>query len=112
MFEYPKPYPLIQKIIRMATDNKEAIILDFFAGSGTTGHAVLELNKEDGGNRTFILCQNNDNNICREITYERIKRLIEGYKVKNKDIQGIEANLKYYIYSHKSLIMKMNIKNT
>jgi len=100
VFEYPKPYPLIQKIIRMATDNKEAIILDFFAGSGTTGHAVLELNKEDGGNRTFILCQNNDNNICREITYERIKRLIEGYKVKNKDIQGIEANLKYYIYSH------------
>ena len=99
VFEYPKPYPLIKKIIRIATNNKEAIILDFFAGSGTTGHAVLDLNKEDGGKRTFILCQNNDNNICQEITYERIKRLIEGYRnKKNREIQGVEANLKYYIY--------------
>ena len=59
---------------------KDAIILDIFAGSGTTGHAVLELNKKDGGNRQFILCTNNENNICTDVTYPRLKKVIEGYK--------------------------------
>lgn len=63
-------------------------ILDFFAGSGTTGHAVMELNAEDNGNRRFILCTNNENNICRDVTYERIKRVI------NKE--HYSASLKYY----------------
>jgi len=72
--------------------NKNAIILDFFAGSGTTGHSVLELNKQDGGNRQFILCTNNENNICEEVTYTRIKKVILGYNG-NK---GIVANLKYF----------------
>ena len=65
-----------------------AIVLDFFAGSGTTGHAVMKLNAEDGGNRRFILCTNNENNICRDVTYERIKRVI--------DKEGYAASLKYY----------------
>lgn len=68
--------------------DKEAICLDFFAGSGTTGHAVMKLNAEDGGNRRFILCTNNENNICREVTYERIKRVI--------DKEGYSASLKYF----------------
>ena len=58
---------------------KDAIILDFFAGSGTTGQAVMELNIEDGGNRRFILCTNNQNNICEEITYKRIGDVINTY---------------------------------
>src|SRR5699024_1615432 len=60
-FDYPKNTPLIKTLINMTDiDNKSATILDFFAGSGTTGHAVMELNKEDGGNRNFILCTNNE----------------------------------------------------
>ena len=54
------------------------MVLDFFAGSGTTAQAVLELNKEDSGSRRFILCTNNENNICREVTYQRIKSILTG----------------------------------
>lgn len=90
-FPYPKPIYLIQKCIQIGT-NEGDIILDFFAGSGTTGHAVLRQNMKDGGNRHFILCTNNENNICEEVTYERIKRVINGYG----DAEGIPANLKYY----------------
>ena len=68
--------------------NKDSIILDFFAGSGTTAQAVLEQNKRDNGHRKFILCTNNENNICRNVTYERIKRVIER--------EGYAASLKYY----------------
>jgi len=79
------------------TSKRDSIILDFFAGSGTTGHAVMELNKLDGGNRQFILCTNNENNICEDVTNERIKRVIRGYKNnKGKVIKGIGGNLKYY----------------
>lgn len=91
VFTHPKPTQLIMNIIKISCD-KSATILDFFAGSGTTGHAVLKLNAEDGGNRRFILCTNNENNICEEVTYERIKRVIEGYG----DTEGIPSNLKYY----------------
>ncbi len=91
VFKYSKPVELIKKIISYS-NKKDALVLDFFAGSGTTGHAVLKLNQEDGGNRKFILCTNNENNICEEITYERIKRVINGYG----DVEGIPANLKYY----------------
>ena len=72
--------------------NKNAVVLDFFAGSGSTGHAVLELNKEDGGHRQFILCTNNENKICEEITYQRLKNVIEGWGNK----KGIESTLRYY----------------
>jgi adenine-specific DNA-methyltransferase len=87
MFDYPKPTRLLVKLLA-ATRNREAVCLDFFAGSGTTGHAVMKLNAEDGGNRRFILCTNNENNICREVTYERIKRVI--------DKENYSASLKYY----------------
>lgn len=85
-FDNPKPTDLIKRCIEIG--NKNAIVLDFFAGSGTTGHAVMKLNTEDRGNRKFILCTNNENNICRDVTYERIKRVI------NKE--GYAASLKYY----------------
>lgn len=90
-FDYPKPVQLL-KLFMLISSDKSATILDFFAGSGTTAQAVLELNKEDGGNRKFILCTNNENNICEEVTYERIKRVIHGYA----DVEGIPANLKYF----------------
>lgn len=69
-----KPIRLIRQILQMTTDCNSTI-LDFFAGSGTTGHAVMQLNKEDGGNRKYILCTNNENNICEEITYQRLKNI-------------------------------------
>jgi len=84
-FPYPKSLYAVYESIKAGTDKKDAIILDFFAGSGTTGHAVLEINKKDGGNRKFILCTNNENRICEEITYPRIKNVIKGYKYKGKD---------------------------
>ena len=87
VFATPKPTELIERILQLNKD-KNINVLDFFAGSGTTGHAVMKLNADDGGNRKFILCTNNENNICREITYERIKRVI--------DKEDYEASLKYY----------------
>ena len=79
------------------SSRKNFIILDFFAGSGTTAQAVLELNKEDGGNRKFILCTNNENNICTDVCYPRIKKVIEGYKnLKGEDVKGLAGNLKYF----------------
>ena len=87
VFGTPKPTELIERTLRLLT-RTDTTILDFFAGSGTTGHAVMKLNAEDGGNRKFILCTNNENNICRDITYERIKRVI--------DKEGYAASLKYY----------------
>lgn len=89
-FSNPKNLDMIRYLLSLK--EKDAIVLDFFAGSGTTAHAVLKLNDEDGGSRRFILCTNNENNICEEVTYERIKRVISGYN----DVPGIPANLKYY----------------
>lgn len=150
-FNYPKPTKLIKRIIKLLP-NPNALILDFFAGSGTTGHAVMELNKEDGGNHQFILCTNNEVNedkeieqlvelghveafsgrkrtkkhkawveefnqfkesetyadflnsdtykdlgIARAVTYERLKRVINGYTTpKGKDVEGIANNLRYF----------------
>ncbi|WP_370743664.1 site-specific DNA-methyltransferase [Ruminococcus sp.] len=88
LFSTPKPTALVEYILDLAT-NKESIILDCFAGSGTTGHAVLKYNAEhEDSNCRFILCTNNENNICREVTYERIKRVI--------DKENYAASLKYY----------------
>lgn len=95
-FDYPKPVTLI-KLLTNLKYNKSATILDFFAGSGTTGHAVLELNKEDGGNRQFILCTNNENAICEEVTYPRIKTVITGERTDGTNYSdGIPANLRYF----------------
>lgn len=75
-----------------------ALILDFFAGSGTTLHATMLLNKEDGGNRRCVLVTNNENNICEEVTYERNKRVIEGYTTpKGEFVEGLSNNnLRYF----------------
>ena len=95
-FDYPKPTQLIKKIIRM-WPNEDAIILDFFAGSGTTGQAVLELNQEDNGHRKFILCTNNESNICTRITYPRVSTVITGLRGDgSRYSEGISSNLKYY----------------
>ena len=76
-FEYPK-YSLFIKYLVNLHPNKNARVLDFFAGSGTTGQAVLDLNSDDGGRRRFILCTNNENNICQDVTYPRLKTIITG----------------------------------
>lgn len=96
LFNYSKPYDLIAYLIDRHT-LKNATILDFFAGSGTTLHAAMELNK-DGGHRQCILVTNNENNICEEVTYERNKRVIQGYtNAKGEEVKGLTANnLRYY----------------
>lgn len=95
-FSFPKPVPLIKEIL-MRVSNSEATVLDFFAGSGTTAQAVLELNQADKGNRKFILCTNNENGICEDITFPRIKTVITGKRMDESVYSdGIPANLKYY----------------
>ena len=95
VFDYPKPVSLIKYLLSFIPSST---VLDFFAGSGTTLHAVMQLNKEDGGQRQCILVTNNENNICREVTYERNKRVIEGYTTpKGVQVEGLrENNLRYY----------------
>lgn len=95
-FTFPKPIDLILFLLEFSS-SKKSTILDFMAGSGTTGHAVLELNKQDGGNRNFILCTNNENKIAEKITYERLKRVIKGYKnKKDEKVEGLGSNLSYF----------------
>lgn len=95
VFDFPKPLNLISFLLSQSS-KKDSKILDFMAGSGTTGHAALDLNKKDGGKRKFILCTNNENNICEDVTYERIKRVSHGYTKQNgDDIDGLGGNLKY-----------------
>ena len=86
VFEYSKPTSLIKKILEIASQ-KNSICLDFFAGSGTTGQAVMELNEEDGGKRQFILCTNNENGIAENITYERLYRVINGEGTKGEQFK-------------------------
>ena len=93
-FDYSKPVELIKRLIKNHF-NKNAIVLDFFAGSGTTAQAVMELNIDDGGNRRFILCTNNQNQICEKITYKRCKDVLTTYK---------------YEKSSKTVLMERKIK--
>ena len=90
-FKSPKSIALMEWVIRVA-GNKQSIILDFFAGSGTTGHAVLDLNNRDGGTRKFIMCTNNENGIIEDITYPRIYNVVNGYG----KTAGIPANVRYF----------------
>lgn len=95
-FDFPKPTSLIKRLLEIG-GSKDSIVLDFFAGSGTTGQAVLELNQEDGGNRKFILCTNNENDICTSITYPRLKTVITGLRGDgSKYSDGIPSNLYYF----------------
>ena len=98
-FQYSKPQNLVAKLILANSYfNKDITILDFFAGSGTTLHAAMQLNAEDGGHRKCILVTNNENNICEEVTYERNKRVIQGYTTpKGEEVPGLTGNtLRYY----------------
>ena len=95
-FDFPKSvFNTYDCIAPILYERKRAIVLDFFAGSGTTGHSTVILNKEDGGQRTFILCTNNENNICTDVCYPRIKKVITGHK-DYPEITKIDANLKYF----------------
>ena len=96
-FVHPKPVITISKIINIST-SIDSTILDFFAGSGTTLHATMQLNAEDGGHRQCILVTNNENGICENVTYERNKRVIQGYTTpKGEQVAGLTGNtLRYY----------------
>lgn len=97
IFSYPKSVATIKRVLELGT-NSTSTILDFFAGSGTTLHATMQLNAEDGGHRKCILVTNNENNICEEVTYERNKRVIQGYTTpKGEEVEGLHNNnLRYY----------------
>lgn len=107
-FDYPKPLALIKYIIRMVS-KPNSIIFDAFAGSGTTLHATMELNKEDGGHRQCILVTNNENQICEEVTYPRNKKVIEGYDTpKGEHVEGLhDNNLRYFKMDSVSRIPSM-----
>lgn len=97
VFDNPKPCSVISRILDFSS-NKNSIILDFFAGSGTTLHATMMLNAEDEGKRQCILVTNNENNICVDVTYERNRRAIQGYYTPKGDyVKGFTNNsLRYY----------------
>ncbi len=92
-FSTPKPVSLLERILQIGT-SKNSIILDSFAGSGTTAHAVLNLNKADGGNRKFILIEMED--YASTITAERVKRVIDGYGEEKKAVPGTGGDFAYY----------------
>ncbi|MGZ8927956.1 MAG: site-specific DNA-methyltransferase [Methylobacter sp.] len=101
-FSTPKPVQLIERILRIAT-KPEDIVLDFFAGSGTTAHAVMKLNAEDGGNRRFILVSSTeatdsepDKNLCRDVCAERVRRVMQGYSnKKGETVSGLGGGFAY-----------------
>lgn len=97
VFTNPKPIELVKRIL-ILMGKKDLTILDFFAGSGTTMHATMQLNAEDGGHRQCILVTNNENGICEQVTYERNKRVIQGYTTpKGEQVAGLtKNNLRYY----------------
>lgn len=102
VFTKPKSTELIEWVLRVGA-NKSAVILDFFAGSGTTGHAVLKANSGDNGTRRFVLCTNNgdeksEHKIASDVCHVRLQKVIKGYQdVKGEKTEGLGGNLKYYI---------------
>lgn len=96
-FSNSKPISLIKRMIQLGAD-RDSIVLDFFAGSGTTMHATIHQNAEDGGKRKCILVTNNENGICENVTYLRNKKVIEGYTTSNgEEVAGLSNNtLRYY----------------
>lgn len=98
-FPYSKPKELIDHLMKIAHIPQDAIVLDFFAGSGTTGEAVLDLNNEEKTKRKFILCTNNEGGIAEEVCRPRIEKIIKGYTKKSKKsekIKGLGGNLQYF----------------
>lgn len=106
IFITPKPTRLLTRILQLAT-NSDSLILDSFTGSGTTGHAVMQLNKEDGGNRRFVLVEM-EQEISRNITRERLKRVIEGYG----DTEGLGGGFRYCTLAEKLTDGKGQIRDT
>ena len=96
VFDNPKPTTLISYLISI-TGIKNGIVLDFFAGSGTTAHSVMQLNEDKKTNIQAILCTNDENKICTEVCYPRIKKVIEGYEYqKSEKVEGLNNSLRYY----------------
>jgi adenine-specific DNA-methyltransferase len=106
-FDYPKPTTLIKYLISIV-DGKDFIVLDSFAGSGTTGEAVIKLNQKDGGNRKFILVEMED--YAENITAKRVKRVMKGYGSRNKKMQGIGGDFSYYQVG-KSVFLENDLLN-
>lgn len=95
-FDYPKSlFTVYDCLAPVISSKKDAVVLDYFAGSGTTGHAVMLLNKEDGGNRKFILCTNNENQIAERACFARIEKSISGHE-DWQDVTYFDENVKYF----------------
>ena len=86
LFATPKPVKMIKEFIR-SSEKSDALVMDFFAGSGSTGHAALELNHEDGGDRRFILITNNESDICRRVTIPRVKAAMRKYNISDNSLE-------------------------
>ena len=107
-FDTPKPVRLIERILQIGAPEKDALVIDFFAGSGTTGHAVLKMNQADGGNRRFILASSTEattdqpeKNICRDVCAARLRKVIEGYTSgKTGEVCGIPGSFAYLRAKH------------
>jgi len=97
LFDHPKPTQLIQYLLKFNGKN-DIVVLDFFAGSGTTGQSVMRLNEEDNGSRKFILCTNDENKICTKICFPRLVKIIKGFVgyLDKKTYAPIKNNLKYF----------------
>ena len=110
-FSFSKPCELLKKLVNYTNKSKDILILDFFAGSGTSLDATMQLNSEDGGHRQCILATNNENGICENVTYERNRRVIQGYTTpKGEEVPGLtHNNLRYY--KTKLMPRKQTIKN-
>ena len=106
VFDTPKPIGFIQRVLELCT-NKNSIVLDSFAGSATTAHAVLNLNKKDGGSRKFILVELED--YANDITAERVKRVIEGYGEGNNAVEGTGGNFNFYTLGQSLLDDERNL---
>ena len=111
IFSYPKPLQLIQFLLQLFAHQPKLKILDFFAGSGTTLHATLLQNALDGGKRECILATNNENGICEQLTYERNRRVIEGYQTPAGDtVEGLKENNLFYFKTQLQVKTETSVK--
>lgn len=107
-FDTPKPVRLMERVLRIGAPESDALVLDFFAGSGTLAHAILQLNKEDGGERRFILVSSTeatenepDKNLCRDVCATRVRKAAEGYtSAKGERVEGLGGGFGYMRAKH------------
>lgn len=95
-FDNPKPVELLTTLIRLGAPRPDAVILDYFAGSGTTAHAVANLNQEDGTHRQAVLCNSNENDICRSVTWERVRAVLTGRYPTGIEVPPLPGSLRYF----------------